>query len=100
MARTSAERPEFVEVLDGIDGRAWRPEAEVSLTVQSSRGKWHRTIDPRNAARGKPLASKGGCEDDGAASDGHPDDDGADSGRAAGGGPPLAIHTIPEAHPP
>lgn len=39
MARTSAERPEFVEVLDGIDGRAWQPEAEVSLTVQSSRGE-------------------------------------------------------------
>ena len=38
MAWTSAERPEFVEVLDGIDGRAWRPETEVSLTVQSSQG--------------------------------------------------------------
>ena len=99
MARTSAERPEFVEVLDGIDGRAWRPETEVSLTVQSSRGSGTGPLI-RETRREASLWRGSRCEDDGAASDGHPDDDGADSGRAAGGGPPSAIHTIPEAHPP
>ena len=35
------------------------------------------------------------------APNGHPDDGGADSGRAAPRGEgPLAIHTTPEAHPP